>query len=232
MPEPKRDGLFRGLVGRLSPLARQRAAWLLAPVLATAAIGFQVALDVPRAPMLERSEKPPKKPRKSAAARNAQSQAEQAKAKQAKAKQAKAKRAKAKKPHERSARALAGLRKRWADVPLEDEPINQNFRRRHEGLLRSVVTRARAQAFKDGPPPLIQIRPGCHTIRCDLELCGPAKAIATVAELLPEVTLDGQQLWHSFNEVTSDREPPKGSVCRRWIVDFTHDGGDATKLAF
>ncbi|PRQ10183.1 hypothetical protein [Enhygromyxa salina] len=226
------------LLGRLSPLARRRAAWLLAPALATAAIAFQVGLDVPRAPMLERDQKPPKKPRKSAAARNAQAQA---KANKAKAKQAQSK----KPPQRRTARALAGLRARWSDVPLEDEPINQNFRRRHDGLLRHVVTRARELELDGAPPPPMQIRPGCRTIRCDLELCGPTKLVAAIAELLPVATLADQPLLHELREVEPIHEPapdPKNSgpkqrkpnhqVCRRWIVDFTVDGGDPSKLAF
>jgi hypothetical protein len=202
---------------------------MLAPLLATAAIAFQVALDVPSAPMLEHEAKSKKKPRKSAAARNTQAAA---KAK-TNAKPA------PKGHHERNTRALAGLRKRWSGIPFEEEPINQSFRRRHESLLRSVVTQARALALDGEALPPMQIRPGCRTIRCDLELCGPEKIVAGIADLLPNVTLDGHPLWHELSEVEPtpdalERRPkgdPKDHLCRRWIVDFARDGGDISKLA-
>lgn len=224
MPEPKPARARR----RLSPRARQVGAWLLAPLLASAAIAFQIALDVPRAPMLQKQAKKPKPQRKSAAARNAE--------RIAKAKTAAKAKASGKAQRVRSEAALAGLRTRWSEQPLEDEPINQNFRRRHEGLVRSAVTRARARALDGATPPSMQIRPKCHTVRCELELCGPSPVISAIAELLPGVTLDGHQLWHELREVEpahdpADRKPTKDHVCRRWIVDFKRDGGDIKKLA-
>jgi hypothetical protein len=189
--------------------------WLWAPLLASLAIALQVGLDVPRAPMLERVEKPKKQPRKSAAARNAG-------------------KSKAKPPRQRTTRELAQLRERWSERPLEEEPVDQSFRRRHEGLLRSVVTRARAVALDDAMPPPMQIRPACHTIRCALELCGPSPLLASIAELLPGVTLLDQPLWHQLREVEPVHKPSGGpsgeTVCRRWIVDFTRDGGDFKEL--
>ena len=209
---------------------RKIGAWLLAPVLATAAIAVQISLDVPRAPMLEHKPKKPKKPKKSAAARNAER----------KAKAAKSKTKTKKKRRQRGQRELTRLRKIWSEQALEDEPVDQHFRRRHESMLRSVVTRARARALDGAPPPAMQTRPTCHTIRCELELCGPSKLISAIADLLPGVTLDDQPLWHELREVEPtqapvepqlQRKPKSDRLCRRWIVDFAHDGGNVTKLA-
>jgi hypothetical protein len=210
MPEPRKSS---GLRGRISPRARRILGWLLAPLLASAAIVVQLSIDVPRAEMLERSEK--KKKSKKKLRRN------------------KRKRKRGYQP--RNEGKLRRLRERWSGRPIEKEPTDQAFRRRHEALLRSVVTRVRSEVLGDAPSMPMQIRPTCHTIRCELELCGPAEVLANVAELLPEVGVGDEPLWHELREIEAKREPPKREAmrdhaCRRWIGSFAVEGPPTREL--
>lgn len=191
-------------------------AWLLPLVLGCLAIIVQIVVDVPRAEMLEREVKKKKPPRRTRLKRPASAKAK----------------SKAKKPsgfEPRPAKQLAELREKWAERPLEDEPSNKEFRRRHEAVLRSAVTRARTVILGERRVTPMQIRPRCHTVRCALELCGEQDMIGAIAELLPTVTVLDEPLWHELREVEPTREPIERQtkdkqVCRRWIVSFTVDG--------
>ncbi|PRQ04536.1 hypothetical protein ENSA5_06600 [Enhygromyxa salina] len=184
--------------------------WALAPALASLAIVVQISLDVPRGEMLEREPKKTKTKRKSAATRSTP------------------------RPDAWKARGVEEveqLRARWSERPFADEPTDPSFRRRHEALLRSVATRARAEVLRGERPTPMQIRPACHTIRCELELCGPKPMIDGIAALLPGVTVVDQPLWHELREIETVAKVSKRSgtaredhVCRRWLVDFAIEG--------
>jgi hypothetical protein len=193
--------------------------WALAPVLAGLAVLLQYIIDVPKGEMLERERevtvgetegKPKSKPKP-----------------KAKPKQPK--------PKVRTAEQLEQLRAQWTDKPFEDEPADQIFRRQHEALLRSVVTRARTEALGERPTQPLQIRPACRTIRCALELCGDKTLVEGVAETLPRANVGGVSLWHELREVEATRNVPKREstkdhVCRRWIVGFALDNPPVSKV--
>lgn len=215
---------------RLSPRARQTLSWLLAPILAVGAIALQISLDVPQAEMLEREDKPKTTKRKSAT-RTPPRERKPA----------------PKRWKPRSTKELAALRETWSEAPLEDEPSDQLFRRRHEAFLRAVATRTRSELLSGQRLVTMQIRPTCRTLRCALELCGPEPLLEQIAEVLPGLRVVDQPLWHDLREVEPKQPPPEprakagskaGSksaagdeqVCRRWIVDFAVQGPKTTDL--
>ena len=217
MPESKQR--------RLSDCARTRLGWWLPPLLGVLAVLFQYAFDVPKAEMLER---PNKKERK----------AEKKKQKDA-IRDLNRERAKtAKRWTGRSADEVASLRREWMTEAIEDEPEDYRFRKHHEALLRSVVTRARTKVLGGAKPVPLQIRPKCHTLRCTLELCGPSSLVDPLAELLPKAKVRPKEgpegpLFLELREVEPEHEPKAGDeaqVCRRWITTFDRDDTQIREL--
>jgi hypothetical protein len=221
---------MREAMRNLSPKARERLGWLLAPVLAGLAVLLQYIVDVPKGEILERespvlvgdsdddSSKPDgERPRKS----------------KSKPKKPRAKPKSKAKP--RTAEQLEQLRAQWSARPFEEEPVDQAFRRQREALLRSVATRARTDVLAGATAQPMQIRPSCRTIRCALELCGDKSMVAGIAELLPRANVGGVSLWHELGEVEptrqlAKRDATKGHVCRRWIVDFALENVEVGKV--
>ena len=210
MPEPTRS--LEPRAGEPCPAEPNRApsrlAWLLPPLLALLAIGAQYAFDVPKAEMLEREEDKPKpKPRATK---------------------------KKTKWKPRDPAYIRKLRKAWSGTPLREEPVNQEFRRRHHSVLRAVVRLARRKVVPKGQPVSLQVRPSCHTIRCELQVCSTKEIVDLIAEQLPEVRRVRGKLWHEFDEVEATRGPAEGSAsptkCRRWIVSFVIDNTNKRKL--
>jgi hypothetical protein len=149
----------------------------------------------------------------------------------------KAKRSKSKPqaPKPRTAEDLQQLRAEWSGRPLEDEPVDQRFRRQHEAVLRSVATRARTDVLGEREAVPMQIRPTCRTIRCALELCGDRELVDGVAEVLPRANVGGVGLWHELREVESTRKQPKREaekdyLCRRWIIGFALENAEVGKV--
>jgi hypothetical protein len=196
---------------------------MLAPVLAGLAVLLQYIVDVPKGEILERE--PPTTV--ADAAKNSAKSKSKTKPKRSKSKP--------KSPKPRSAEDLQQLRTQWTDLPLEDEPTDQRFRRQHEALLRSVATRARTDVLGEREALPMIIRPTCRTIRCALELCGDKTLVAGVGELLPRANVEGVSLWHELREVESTRklaprDAKKDHVCRRWIVDFAIENAEVGKV--
>lgn len=203
------------------PRGRARLGWALAPVLAGLAVLVQYVADVPKGEMLLREEK---KDSAKTATRERPKPA-------AKSKPARGKSYVARDDAERRA-----LRGRWTERPIEEEPIDQKFRRHHETLLRALVTRVRAELLGTRKPSPMQVRPSCHTIRCSLEVCTDREILVGIAEELDGINVGDRPLWHELREVAATREPAnreamKDHVCRRWVVDFAVEGaaiGDLT----
>jgi hypothetical protein len=197
--------------------------WALAPVLAGLAVLLQYIVDVPKGEMLPREAPltvgevegvPTSKPRPKPKAKPKPKQP---------------------KPRARTAQQLDKLRAEWSDKSFESEPIDQVFRRQHEALLRSVVTRARTDVLGEREVQPMQIRPSCRTIRCALELCGDKPLVDGVAETLPRANVAGVSLWHELREVEATRKLPKREstkdhVCRRWIVGFALENPTVSKV--
>lgn len=141
----------------------------------------------------------------------------------------------------RSPTRVARLRQSWMTRELADEPIDNHFKRHHDGLLRAAVSIARREAI-GSRVVAIRTMPACRTIRCSLELCGPTSAINEIAEHLPKVELEDGPLWHSFEEepptrepgeprpVAGSDEPPEPNICRRWLVSFEDDAPRRSQL--
>jgi hypothetical protein len=201
---------------------RVRGSWALAPVLAGLAVLLQYIVDVPKSDMLEREA--PSTVKDSADAGKPKPKPKRNKAK-----------SKSKTPKPRTAEQLEQLRAEWSGRPLEEEPTDQRFRRQHEALLRSVVTRARTDVLGEREALPMQIRPTCRTIRCALELCGDRELVDDVAEVLPRANVGGVGLWHELREVESTRKQPKREaekdyLCRRWIVGFALENAEVGKV--
>lgn len=225
-PNPMLDALKN-----LSPRARARMSWAAAPVLASLAILFQYIVDVPKGAMLERE--PPKLVGDDDNDDSSDSELDSAKPKPPRPTKKKPQKPKS---AARTANQLEQLRASWSARPLEEEPIDQNFRRKHEALLRSVATRARTEALGEREVVPMQIRPTCRTLRCALELCGDAALIDDVAELLPRANVEGNSMWHELREVEPSRAPAqhesKNHLCRRWIVDFALEHPVVSEVRF
>ncbi|NVB38471.1 hypothetical protein G6O69_11565 [Pseudenhygromyxa sp. WMMC2535] len=210
--------------------ARAILGWLLPIVLGAGAVGFQFALDVPKGEMIPRADK---KDEKKPASRE---------------RTTRGKRTKRAGWEARSAQRVAVLRESWENQDVADEPVDEQFRRHHESLLRSAVSLARRDAL-DGGSAVIQTWPTCHLIRCELELCGPTPAVDGIGESLALVRWGQEPLWRELSEVEPTREPrepqtdparqPGGEKagkakkakkgeearsCRRWVVSFENDG--------
>jgi hypothetical protein len=209
------------MLSRLSPRTRAALGWMLAPALAGLAMLVQYVMDVPKAEMLPRDEP--------------QLVGEAGKSPETKAREAKPRKQGSSYVARDDAKRRA-LRGRWSAEPIESEPTEHSFRRFHEALLRSLITRLRAEVLGSENSQPMQIRPNCRSIRCAIELCGDQALVAGIAARLPGVALDGNSLWHELREIEPTREPPKrdskqNQTCRRWIVDFAVEGATVGELA-
>lgn len=207
---------------------RARGSWALAPVLAGLAMLLQYIVDVPKSDIVARDSPSTGNDTPDATKPNGERPRKIKKSKRSKSKPKPL-------PKPRTAEQISQLRTEWSGRPLEEEPIEQRFRRQHEALLRSVATRARTQVLGERQALPMQIRPTCRTIRCALELCGDQPLVDAVGGMLPRANVDGVSLWHELREVESTRKLPKRDsakqqVCRRWIVDFAIENAEVGKV--
>jgi hypothetical protein len=203
---------------------------MLAPVLAGLAVLLQYIVDVPKGDILSRDSPSPTDTADSDDLDAVKPNGERPR----KSKSKKPKRSKPK-PKPRTAEQVQELRSEWSGRPLEEEPTDQLFRRQHEALLRSVITRARTDVLGEREALPMQIRPTCRTIRCAIELCGDRALVEGVGGLLPRANVAGVSLWHELREVESTRKLPtrdsaKDHVCHRWIVDFAIQNAEVGKV--
>ena len=162
--------------------------WALAPILATGAVFLQFHLEVPTGEMIPRDDpkkpkaRPPKPPTEARARRGWEA---------------------------RSPERLAVLRESWANQDIADEPFDNEFRQRHESLIRAAVSAARNHTVGTELVS-IQARPVCHMIRCEVSLCGPAAPVKSVGDALGEVRRRNgrtlEPLWLEFRELESHEE--------------------------
>lgn len=185
--------------------------WMIPPIFACAAALVHFQFHVPRSAMVPRAkeEKPkPRSPKKKPPPKPSWQPREQPE--------------------------LDALRVRWEKQPIADEPDDPEFRRLHDSLLRAVAQVAREAALEQRPTSL-RVTPKCHTIRCELELCGPSSAVDAIAGVLPKVERKDGPLWHELREVepNPEAEPIEPDAdapeverrsCRAWVVGFVVDG--------
>jgi len=190
---------------------RRLLEWLLAPALAIAAIGLQFAIDVPHHAMLERDPDPDPETDKPATTTTPPADPPREPARR------------------REAEYTERLREAWVDQPIADEPRDPRFAPAHETLLLAVVRKAEAAASPANEPTAAKVEARCHTIRCDLQVCAPAKLSEGIAERLPQFVIGRVSLWHELREVQADPARDVGP-CRRWIVDFAVESPDLKRL--
>lgn len=117
-------------------------------------------------------------------------------------------------PTGRELAELEKLRTRWAGKPITGEPVDKEFKRKHESLLRGVVQVAREAGKVDDVDALVRVTPRCHTIRCTIEVCAPQSVIEPIATYLPQVESVSGPLWFEVGEIEPTGEaratkPPK-----------------------
>jgi len=188
---------------------RRLLPWLIPPALALAAVGVQFLIDVPHHEMLVDEDKP--EPKTTAAARTPREPTPR-------------------KWKKRGAEYNKRLRTQWQGEPIASEPIDPRFAEHHEALLLAITKKAEAAAAPDAEPDAIATVATCHTIRCELELCGPPELIDAIAETLPRFNIGRRSVWHELREVET-ATPKPAQRCRGYIVDFALEGVDARRLA-
>lgn len=212
-PNPPQDSAPRPIVVRVG-------SWLLAPLLGLAAVGLQYQLDVPKGEMVPR-------PTKEEEARRKREKAKREREKQ------KAQAARNRGWQARPAARIEILRESWFHQPIEDEPVDKEFRRYHETLVRAAVSIARRQASKaDTSPPALRIQPSCHMIRCSVDVCGPPEFVDAVSEYIPEIYGGSGPLWHLFEETEAPPAKTKQlsptTTVRKDQPEVAAEGGDPT----
>ncbi|MFO0637418.1 MAG: hypothetical protein U0168_31720 [Nannocystaceae bacterium] len=186
---------------------------LLAPVLATLAVGVHWAINVPHgsvkvsekdqgAAKADNKKKPPKRP--------------------------------AKKNFEaRPQGELDAAFTRYETVDFDAEPMKSAWARPHQTLVNKAVTYARSIAFEGAPEePRVSVEAvECRTIRCRFVLRGPfAHEVELLAETLSQVTAGGSNIWRSYVRARVDApkpDQPKSDTYVQVTVVFREDNLDS-----
>lgn len=197
---------------------RRAARLLLAPILATAAVGVHWLVNVP-----------PGGAKVSAKDQGAEKPA--AKAKKPK-KPAKKPGFEARPPGEVEATYL-----KFAEVAFGDEPVKSAWARPHQTLVNQAVAKARDAAFEGTPEePRVSVDGvTCRTVRCQFVLRGPfAHEVDLLSDTLSKLQLGGASIWRLYTtEKISAPKPdqPKDDTYVRVTVSFMEDNMDNAKFA-
>lgn len=189
---------------------------LLAPLLATAAIGVHWALNVPHggAKVSEKDQGATKADPKKKRAPKKKGGFE------------------ARPPGE-----VEATWERYREVDFEAEPVKSAWARPHQQLVNKAVTLARKTAFEGAPDdPRVSVTDvECRTIRCRFVLRSPfAPEVDILGETLSRLESEGQSIWKGY---ASERiEPPspdmpKTDTYLRVTVAFREDNMDSASFA-
>jgi hypothetical protein len=190
---------------------------LLAPVLATVAIGVHWALNVPPG-SVKASDK------------------DQGAAKADPKKKGRA----PKKKGGFEARPIGEVEATWEryrEVDYDAEPVKSAWARPHQSLVNKAVTLARKTAFEGAPdePRVSVTGVECRTIRCRFVLRSVfAPEVDILSETLSRLESEGQSIWRGY---TTERiEPPTpdsptGDTYLRVTVAFREDNMDSASFA-
>jgi hypothetical protein len=196
----------------------RRLARLLAPVvLATAAVGAHVHLNVPDAETLAiaESQRKPAAPTKPKPKAKPQPRKPEANAFEA-----------------RTEAQLARLARRYEAVDFEEEPIVSAWARRHQNLVNKAVVVARRHAFEGAPeePGVIVTGTRCRTVRCRFLLRSPyPHELDLLDQTLARLQADGRPLWrlHTSERIDPPRGGPPEDAYLEVTVAFTTDEPEA-----
>jgi len=187
---------------------------LLAPLLATAAVGVHWLVNVP-----------PGGPKVSAR--------DQGVAKPPAAKSKKPKKPGKKRGFEaRPTGEVAATFERFAATEFESEPVKSAWARPHQTLVNQAVATARSAAFEGAPEePRVSVDDvSCRTVRCRFVLRGPfAHEVDLLGQTLSALQIDGAAIWrHYASERIAPPKPdqPKGDTYLRVTVAFKEDNMD------
>lgn len=189
---------------------------LLAPVLATAAVGVHFVVNVP-------AEGPKVSARDQGAAKPADKKKKKPKPK--------------KKGFEsRPIGEVAATWEKYAQVEFEAEPVKSAWARPHQQLVNQAVAKARSAAFEGAPeePRLTVDDVACRTIRCRFVLRGPfAHEIDLLSDTLSRLQIDDGSVWRHYSvERIQPPKPdqPKTDTYLRVTVAFMEDNMDNARM--
>lgn len=212
MNAPARQATKNVRLARLLRVARV----LLAPLLATAAVGVHWLVNIP-----------PGGAKVSARDQGATKPAAKAK---------KPKKPKKKGFESRPIGEVAATWEKYAEVEFEAEPVKSAWARPHQTLVNQAVARARSAAFEGAPEePRVSVDDvACRTIRCRFVLRGPfSHEVDLLGDTLSRLQLDGTTVWrHYSSEKIEPPKPdqPKDDTYLRVTVAFMEDNMDNARF--
>lgn len=195
---------------------RRAAHVLLAPVLATMAVGVHFVVNVPAGgPQVSTKDQGAAKPA--------------------------AKPKKPKKPKKRGfeARPVGEVEATWLkyeNVEFEAEPVKSAWARPHQTLVNQAVAKARSAAFEGAPEePKVSIdEVSCRSVRCQFILRGPYNhEVALLNDSLAGLQLDGATIWRHYSSKKVDPpkdDQPKTDTYLLVTIAFMEDNMDNAKF--
>ncbi|MBC8072493.1 MAG: hypothetical protein IAG13_29490 [Deltaproteobacteria bacterium] len=211
-PEP------RGPAPRQRSRLRRTLHLLLAPLLATAAVGVHWALNVPPGGV--------KISDKDQGA--------------GKADPKKKKPAPKKKKGSFEPRPIGEVEASWAryqEVEFDAEPVKSAWARPHQSLVNKAVTLARKTAFEGAPeePRVTVSDVECRTVRCRFTLRSPfAHEVDMLSETLSRLESESQSIWRGYTVTKIDpptEDSPKSDTYVQVVVAFREDSMDSASFA-
>lgn len=189
---------------------------LLAPVLATAAVGVHFLVNVP-------ADGPKVSTRDQGAPKPADKKKKKAKPK--------------KKGFEsRPIGEVAATWEKYSQADFEAEPVKSAWARPHQQLVNQAVAKARSVAFEGAPeePRLTVDDVVCRTIRCRFVLRGPfGHEIDLLSDTLSRLQIDDGSVWRHYSvERIEPPKPdqPKNDTYLRVTVAFMEDNMDNARM--
>jgi hypothetical protein len=191
------------------------ARFLLAPVLAAAAVGVHFWINVPEE-IPESTRDQGAKPRPAG----------------------KSKRASV--VHNGEPRTRAEVARQWrryANTEFEREPVEGTWGKRTASLVNKAVVVARKQAFDGAPEPprVIVTSTECRTVRCRFVLRSPFQhELTLLSETLEELRAAGRPVWRSYETKAVARPSDDAPVDEHYLevtVAFMGDDVDPQSLA-
>jgi hypothetical protein len=189
---------------------------LLAPVLATVAVGVHFVLNVPPggAKVSTRDQGAEKKEDK------------------------KKKKPKPKKKgfESRPIGEVQATFERYAEAELDAEPVKSAWARPHQTLVNQVVTKAREAAFEGAPEePRVSVDDVvCKTVRCRFVLRGPfAHEVDLLSDTLSKLQIGTDSVWRHYSATKiSPPKPdqPKDDTYLQVTVAFMEDNMDSARM--
>ena len=125
---------------------------------------------------------------------------------------------------------------KYAQVELEAEPVKSAWARPHQTLVNQVVSKARAAAFEGAPEePRVSVDDVvCRTVRCRFVLRGPfAHEIDLLSDTLSRLQIDGGSVWRHYSAekiLPPKPDQPKQDTYVRVTVAFMEDNMDNARM--